>query len=303
MQLSACALMTADTPEEESASDAYTAALLYLSRIKRLRELQDLQVETYLVTGPVPQRILFSIEAQAIDLVVMCSRGATGFKRWTLGSVAQHIARHSRIPVLVLHEAAGTLSNQHPAGRRPVRVLVALDGSPPAETILKAAAGLTMALSAPEPGAVHLLYVVPPPRVLAVPEAAALQLDISEARLYLHMTAQAVQVQLHRAGNLTVHTSIVEASDSAEAIMRVAEGLTDVEACDAIALASHGRAGLTRQAMGSIATRLLERTQLPLLVVHVPRPVEREGQSGERALTAQSKSDVISGRASYPRPY
>jgi nucleotide-binding universal stress UspA family protein len=303
MQLPGYALRTADLPEEESASDAYNAALLYLSRIRRSKGLQNLPVETYLVTGPVPQRILFSIEAQAIDLVVMCSRGATGFKRWTLGSVAQKIASHSRVPVLLLHEAAGTLSNQHPAGRRPVRVLAALDGSPLAETILKPAAALSIALSAPEPGAMHLLNVVPPPRAMALPGVGAPQLDIAEARLYLQMTAQAVQEQLYSASNLTIRTSIAEESACAEAIVRVAEGLTDVEACDAIALASPGRTGLVRQAMGSMAERLLERTRLPLLLAHAPWPADRESRPGEWALTAQRKSGAASGAASHFRQY
>jgi cell division protease FtsH len=102
-----------------------------------------------MITGPIPQRILYSIEAQAIDLVVMCSRGETGFKRWPLGSVAQKIIRHSPVPVLVLHESAGTLSNQHPAGQRPVRILVALDGSSLAEAALEPAVALATALSAP----------------------------------------------------------------------------------------------------------------------------------------------------------
>lgn len=297
MDMLAYPLRSANLPEEEAPSNAYRASLSYLARTKRSKELHGLPVETYQVTGPVPQRILFSIEAQAIDLVVMCSRGATGCKRWTPGSVAQRVARHSRVPVLVLHEAAGVLSNQHPAGRRPVRVLVALDGSPLAETVLQPAAALSRALSTPEPGTLHLFCVVPPPRSADSPKIGGPQLDRSEARLYLQMTAQAAREKLCSAGELVFHTSIAEENNIAEAIVRVAEGLTDVDACDAIALASHGRAGLARRVMGSIAERLLEGTRLPLLVMHVPQPAEERGERGAGAPTPQRKSSVVPGSA------
>ena len=273
-----------DSPEEELASDEYRASITYLDRKKHARELQDIPVDTHLVTGPIAQRILFSIEARGIDLVVMCSRGETGIKRRALGSVAQKIVRSSPVPVLVLHESAGTLSNQHPAGQRPVRVLVALDGSSLAETALKPAAALTTALSAPEPGILHLLSVVPPPRSTSASGANASQLDLSEARMYIQTIAQAVKEERRRAGTLIVHTSVVEGLDVAETIIRVAEEGAAGEVCDAIALASHGRGGLTRWIMGSTAERLLDGTRLPLLVVHVPQPGDmKERIAGERA--------------------
>lgn len=283
------------TDSQETASDAYQAALAYLARIKRSEHLRALPVEAYLVIGPVPQRILFSIETRAIDLVVMCSRGASDLKRWTPGSVAQHIARHSRVPVLILHEAAGTLSNQHPAGRRPVRTLVALDGSPLAEMALQPAAALSRALSAPEPGALHLVCVVSPPGAQAQHRTGAPQLDSAQARLYLQRTVQAVWETLRGAGNLVISTSLVQENDTAEALVRTAEGLTAVDACDVVALASHGRAGIARLVLGSIAERLLDETRLPLLVVHAPRPLHGTGECSERTPAQQRNSHAVSG--------
>jgi nucleotide-binding universal stress UspA family protein len=278
--------------EEDGASDAYKALLAYMTRIQCSKELQGLHVDTSIATGLVSQRILLCIETQAIDLVVMCSRGATGLKRWTMGSVAQRIVRHSPVPVLVLQEAAGTLCNQHPAGPRPVRVLVALDGSPQAETVLKPAAALSRALSAPEPGALHLVCVIPSP---SSTETGSPHLDISEARLYLQMTTQAAREELCRAGgDLLIHTSTVEANNLAEALVRVAEGLTDVDACDTIAIASHGQTGLARRLIGSIAEHLLEKTRLPLLVVHVPQFADRKGKPGESTPVRESKSKAVS---------
>lgn len=205
----------------------------------------------------------------------MCSRGETGFKRWVLGSVAQKILRHSRAPVLVLHESAGMLNNQDPDGHRPVRILVALDGSSLAEIALEPAAVLAAALSAPEKGTLHLLYVVPPLESTTAEETTgrAPQLDISEARMYLQMTAQALREKMQGRWDLIVHTSVVEHTDVADTIICTAE---KAGASDVIALASHGRSGLARWVMGSIAERLLDGTRLPLLVVHPPWPANRK---------------------------
>lgn len=52
-------------------------------------------------------------------------------------------------------------TNLHPLGMRPVRVMVALDGSSLAEASLLPAAYLSTALSAPLPGALHLVRVLP----------------------------------------------------------------------------------------------------------------------------------------------
>jgi nucleotide-binding universal stress UspA family protein len=272
-----------DSPEKEPGSDDYKASITYLARKKYAKELQDIPVDTHLITGPISQRILFSIETQAIDLVVMCSRGETGFKRWTLGSVAQKNVRHSPVPVLVLHESAGTLSNQHPAGQHPVRILVALDGSSLAETALEPAVALTTALSAPEPGALHLLCVLPPPRSTSAAGTHSSHLDLSEARVYMQTIGQAVREKRRKAGDLVIHISVVEGKDIAETIIRVAEEGAAGEACDAIALTSHGRGGLARWVMGSVAERLMYGTRLPLLVVHVPQPGDVEEKiAGER---------------------
>lgn len=277
--------------EEDVTSDAYKTSLAYLAMIQSSKALQGLSVDTCSVTGLASQQILLSIETHAIDLVVLCSRGETDIKRRALGSVAKKIVRESPVPILVLHEAAGRLCNQHPAGQRPVRVLVALDGSPQSEAILKPAAALSRALSAPEPGALHLVYVVPP---LYSAEAGSPHLDTAEARLYLQMTAQAARKELCRTGDLLFHTSTVEGNDIAEALARVAEGLIAVDACDAIALASHGQTGLARWFIGSIAGDLLERTRLPLFVVHAPLSADNKGRPDEKMPESEKKAEAIS---------
>ena len=263
-------------PQEVAAPTDYTPSE-YLETIARMPELHGIPVQTRVLTGTPAQQILSCIEAQAIDLVILSSRGETGLKRWAFGSVAQKVLRHSTAPVLILHESAGPLSNQHPDGRRPVRVLVTLDGSALAETALFPAAVLSAALSEPEKGSLHLVRVLPLPEPTSIAEAlsGARQLDLSAAQMSLQGTEQALRDALQGEGDLSLHTSVVVHADVAEAIIRAAEEGVQAtaeaearEACDVIALATHGRSGPTRWALGSIAERVLDGTRLPLLVVH-----------------------------------
>src|SRR5690348_13560733 len=87
---------------DDTATDSRTASA-YLEHQARRTDLEGISVQTRMLTGMAAQQILANIETQAIDLVVMSSRGETGLKRWALGSVAQKVLRKSSAPVLILH--------------------------------------------------------------------------------------------------------------------------------------------------------------------------------------------------------
>ena len=52
-------------------------------------------------TSP-PEDILNVATAEEIDLIVLTSHGEGGLARWTFGSVADKVARHSPCPVLLV---------------------------------------------------------------------------------------------------------------------------------------------------------------------------------------------------------
>jgi nucleotide-binding universal stress UspA family protein len=59
-------------------------------------------VETLLMEGNAAREILRVAEEQHISLIVLGTHGRTGFSRVLLGSVAEDVIRHSRVPVLTL---------------------------------------------------------------------------------------------------------------------------------------------------------------------------------------------------------
>jgi len=54
------------------------------------------------VIGVPYKEIIQYTERQAIDLIVMCTRGESGISLWLLGSTTDHVIRGSRIPVIVI---------------------------------------------------------------------------------------------------------------------------------------------------------------------------------------------------------
>jgi nucleotide-binding universal stress UspA family protein len=68
------------------------------------------------------------------------------------------------------------------------------------------------------------------------------------------------------AAGVTTHVSVIDGGRAAEAIVQASERL-DV---DAICLASHGRGGLARTVLGSVASEVVHRARRPVLVVRKP---------------------------------
>jgi nucleotide-binding universal stress UspA family protein len=261
----------------------------YLSEVATLTTLDDVPTETVALYGSTASTILRVAHSTQADLIVLCSHGYTGMTRWAMGSVAEKVARHADMPVLILREGGPIPAGPHPDAARPLRALVTLDGSAHAKAALEPAASLIAALAAPAPGALHLVRVVQP--VMA--ERGAQHFDalssseqvLHKAKRYLSATAEHLHEGLTAPAvanlNLTITWSVAVDTDVARAIIRLAENGEDAEGagvfggCDVIAMATHGYSGLQRWAMGSITERVLSATKLPLLVVRPPDMMDK----------------------------
>jgi nucleotide-binding universal stress UspA family protein len=270
----------------------------YLAQVTSSNDFKGIDIRTEVLTGAPATTIRLFAQLQRVDLIVMCSHGYTGFKRWRLGSVALHVIQRSPAPVLVLCEGGSRPIGQPEESTRPLRVLVALDGSPLAETALVPAAHLCACLAAPAQGALHLIRVLPfseladdgqkeillEARKLAEPNVRA-YLDTIEQRLR--------EGDLAKLG-LIVTSSVVVHTDVADTLIRVAEHgefVRDTEefgGCDLIAMATHGRGDPHRWFMGSITEHVLGTTALPLLVVR-PHQSQTEEYTSATAMAMAGK--------------
>jgi len=260
----------------------------YLSRITQQSSLAGIDVETAVMIGQTVPSILSIVESNHVDLIVMCSHGYTGLKRWALGSVAEKITHQSSAPVLLLREGGPTLAGRYQHIIGPWRALIPLDGSTLAKEAIVPAAQLIAALSAPEQGELHLTRVVvlPDPEQISTSEREAI---MHKAKQYLSNTVEHMRKGLVASTvadrRLAITWSVTIDDDIASGIIRIAEEGPDRGASgssDVIVMATHGLSGLQHWAMGSVTERVLQATRLPLLVV---RPSESSGKGIERETT------------------
>jgi nucleotide-binding universal stress UspA family protein len=147
------------------------------------------------------------------------------------------------------------------------RILVPLDGSQLAETVLPAASSLAETLGA-QLLLLHALEQDAPAEVHGEPHLGTAQ----EARAYLRRQEEELR---HRGVAAESHVHEPPVEDVAEAIDAHAREL----GADLIAMCAHGRSNLLTQLIGSIAERVLRAGSVPILLRTVRRP-----QAGEFAL-------------------
>ena len=136
------------------------------------------------------------------------------------------------------------------------RVLVPLDGSKLAEEILPLAERVSSGFNIP----LHLLTVIQPDSVAATRAAGsdASQQAARKAQDYLRVVSERLSRSV---GPARVQMS-VQIARVADAIVQEAESVSET----LIALSSHGRSGLTRMVLGSVADKVLHGTKTPVFL-------------------------------------
>lgn len=72
--------------------------------IKGAGEMEGVNVESVLLEGHPADELTRYAEENEMDIIVMGTLGRTGINRLLLGSVAENVVRHSKVPVMVIRE-------------------------------------------------------------------------------------------------------------------------------------------------------------------------------------------------------
>lgn len=227
----------------------------HLVALTRLLEGEGVVVHRAIVAAvDEAERIVETARTQGMDLIALATHGRTGLDRWLRGSVAERVLRGAATPVYTVNPRGLVLTDDSVEGW--TRVLVPLDGSERATRVLPLAGEFALASGAE----VVLLRVDEPavPGVHPVDEVATRQ---AQARAEMALASH--REQLLRAGVERVRLVGRFGQDPAHELLEAAREL----GADLIAIASHGRTGLSRWRFGSVAERVLRAAPVPLLVV------------------------------------
>jgi len=192
--------------------------------------------------GRIGDHMIELANEEHVDAIVVGTSQKTGLGR--LGSVSSVIVQDAPESVVcVPPQAVVAHSGTVPVLRQ---ALVATDLSPFANRAVPYA----FALTRPD-GEVHLVHVIKE------------DAELDEAALARQLAELAPTGATQRA-----HTHIVRGDDTSAALAQCAARY----GVDVICIASHGRAGITRALVGSVADQLLRETRVPVLVLRPASP-------------------------------
>jgi nucleotide-binding universal stress UspA family protein len=253
-------------PRDVFATDPEVSALLERELRQRVGTLPgngSVVLRVRAAWGPPGEALAEDAAEERADLLVMGTHQPHGWERVRHGSYALSAVRSTRVPVVCVPAAlAGTearAARPLPAMRS---VLAATDLSDLGNQVVPYACALLRG-----GGTLELLHVRE--RKLPYPvyayEATGDALTAEERRQIEERLRALVPAEAARLG-IDVHVTVVDGGAAAEAIVQAGCRL----GTDAVCVASHGRTGLRRALLGSVAQAVLVQADRPVLVVRTP---------------------------------
>jgi nucleotide-binding universal stress UspA family protein len=221
----------------------------------------EVTVEQLVAEGEPDEEIVAAGARRGVQMIAMASHGRGAIGRAIFGSVADRVARTTPVPVLILRTPDEDVDSDVVVSR----IVVPLDGSEIAARALPIAGELSKQLAAP----VHVVRAVD--AALALPMASGVfgagpvvDAEVTdqiweEAEAEARSTVTAAVSQLQAAG-VDASGGIVNGSPFF-AISEV------IEPGDLLILTSHGRGGVRRWLLGSVAEKLVREAKAPVMLV------------------------------------
>jgi nucleotide-binding universal stress UspA family protein len=238
----------------------------YLETVAGRIRSEGIEVQIELLEDEPASGIISYVEQHPdVSLIAMSTHGRSGLSRWVFGSVAEKVLHASPVPLLLVRPKPGeelSLDFQVPKYRS---LLVALDGSIFAAQALDTAKTLASTLHT----TLTLVSAVPEQPIaaglLAPPAAPPEWVDESAALAgYLQRNRRNLEGE-----GFSVDTRL-EYGPPAEAILRAA----GASHADLIVMATHGRTGLPRLWLGSIAMKVVQASARPVLLVRAKERIK-----------------------------
>ncbi len=225
----------------------------YLDRMKTMFE--DIRVSTDIRLGNAAEEIIDAAEATAGSAIVMASHGRTGLGRMFIGSVANRVVQATHVPVFISRASSDSRAEY---GKLKINhVAVALDGSRLAEQALDKAYNIFRN---------NVRYTL----IRVVEPVAPGQSYTSETiARYEREAREAAEDYLAEASETLIAQGATVSADVR--VTQPASGITRTAGefgADMIAMTTHGRSGMGRFLMGSVAERVLHDADRPVMIIH-----------------------------------
>ena len=237
----------------------HSQATVYLDAQAKAVRAAGLPVTVEVCREAPAEAILAVAIGQQATFIVLATHGRSGLKHWTLGSVADKVLHAAPMPVLLVRSSPATPEQEV----RFRNILVPLDGSTLAQQALPLAADLAKRTGA----AITLVQAIAPTDDVLTGTALTGLPPIQLDGVYQALHAQAHRELAEASDNLRAQglqvSTVIDSSSAADLIIAAANRCQ----ADLIVMATHGRSGFSRWALGSVADKVLHATLTPLLLV------------------------------------
>ena len=246
----------------------------YLEPMRDRMASEGFDVDTLILEGHAGTAITMEANARPGTIVAMSSHGRSGVSRWWAGSVTDRVIHTARDPLLIIHTHRpwGTVLD----GEAFERLVVPVDGSALAAKALPHAAHIANGMGIP----IDLVCVVP------TREEYGHSMRLSSSSLLRFMPAYEefeMMASREAEGNLSEAMGQLSRLGVAEAGSETLQGRPAERIADfsrnlpnsLVVMTTHGRGGVGRMVMGSVADRVLRQSDAPVLLVQ-SGPVEEQ---------------------------
>lgn len=204
--------------------------------------------------GMPAEEILQAAREKKVDLIAMSSHGRSGVVRLIAGSVAEEVLRKTGLPILVTRPGIEVHDWK--------RIVVALDGSERSEAILPEAARIAKKIGA----SIDLLRVATP-SIAAAPGETPFVLPPEDPLPYLQVVAGSLEQE-----GIATRPIALEGNPSTLILDYLSKSGASL-----LCMTTHGRSGLTRLLLGSVAEEVVRKAPCPVLLRRtVTAPVPHE---------------------------
>lgn len=235
-------------------------------------DLESLSITQKQVESSAPaERIVAYSEDKNIDLVVMGTHGRRGVDRMLFGSVTEEVVRNSPCPALTVRNGAEVVPSK--AVRR---ILVPVDFSDATETAVAHAKELAQTYGAE----INLLHVVEEPFYPPAYELGSVDFPTND--VIERVENQLADIAREEIGYEHVMVHATSGLPPHEILDYVDENDIDL-----VVIATHGRTGLDRVLIGSVAERVLRQSPKPVFVVKPNRKSLMPASHAQKSAAAE----------------
>jgi len=237
----------------------------YINRTANKLHSDNIKAEPVIRYGVAADKILDFTAEKEIALIIMATHGRSGITRWWMGSVAEKVISEATAPVLLVRSKRPSTTRATDKLNFTHKILAPLDGSDIGEAALPYAETIATNSRA----SVSLLQVISPPgtveaNLLGGPDWRKFVKAMHDAgENYLKSVAERLS------GRGVKVTYEVATGDPADKIVEYAED----KGINLIAMSTHGRTGVARWVLGSVADKVLHGARIPILLVRSPKMV------------------------------